>query len=417
MLALYRLFASLYPLSIRLASLFNPKAKAWVEGRRHWRQKLAGWKRGDGPVIWMHCASLGEFEQGRPVLEELNREHPEVQLVLTFFSPSGYEMRKNYPLASGVFYLPPDGKKNANDFMDLLQPDMAIFVKYEFWYDYLKALHQRNIPTMLISGAFRSGQVFFKPWGGLFREMLSFFDRLFVQDETSRQLLGTIGIDRVEAAGDTRIDRVLALAREERPMPLLSSFSAGAKVLVAGSSWAPEEQILEEWLASPASRGWKCIIAPHEIREEHVEALEKRLPGPVARYTQAKEGSTGTARVLILDTIGMLGHAYRYALVAFIGGGFGKGIHNILEPMSHGLPVLFGPRHQKFREAEMLIKGGAAWQVAGTEEFIARMQELSEQDFRTSASGKGLALLHLQAGATKKIVELLGLHLKNPQLR
>ncbi|MFZ2900982.1 MAG: glycosyltransferase N-terminal domain-containing protein [Saprospiraceae bacterium] len=417
MLALYRLFNSLYPLSIRLAGLFNPKAEAWVEGRRHWRQQLADWKRGDGPVIWMHCASLGEFEQGRPVLEELNREYPEAQLVLTFFSPSGYEMRRNYPLASGVFYLPPDGVKNANDFLDLLRPDMAIFVKYEFWYDYLSALHQRNIPTVLISGAFRPGQVFFKPWGGLFREMLSFFDRLFVQDESSRQLLASIGINRVEVAGDTRIDRVLALAKEDKPMPLLESFSAGAGVLVAGSSWAPEEQILEEWLKHPSSQVWKCIIAPHEIREEHILALEKRLGEQVIRFTRAKDAAPAPARVLILDTIGMLGHAYRYGHAAFIGGGFGRGIHNILEPMSQGLPVLFGPRHQKFREAEMLIGGGAAWQVSGAGEFIARMRELTKEDFRASASAKGLALLHLHAGATKKIVEKLGLHLKNPQLR
>jgi 3-deoxy-D-manno-octulosonic-acid transferase len=417
MLALYRLFTSLYPLSIRLAALFNPKAKAWVEGRRHWRQQLADWERGDGPVIWMHCASLGEFEQGRPVLEELNREHPEAQLVLTFFSPSGYEMRKNYTLASGVFYLPPDGVKNASDFLDLLRPDMAIFVKYEFWYDYLKALHQRSIPTVLISGAFRPEQVFFKPWGGLFRAMLSFFDRLFVQDESSRLLLESIGIERVEVAGDTRIDRVLALAAEDKPMPLLESFSAGARVLVAGSSWAPEEQILEEWLKHPSSQTWKCIIAPHEIREEHILALEKRLGEAVIRFTRAKDANPGPARMLILDTIGMLGHAYSYGHAAFIGGGFGKGIHNILEPMSHGLPVLFGPKHQKFREAEMLIGGGAAWQVSGAGEFIDRMQALSEEDFRAAASGKGLTLLHLHAGATKKIVEKLGLHLKNPQLR
>jgi 3-deoxy-D-manno-octulosonic-acid transferase len=417
MLALFRLFTSLYPLAIQLASLFNPKAKAWGEGRRHWRRQLAGWQRGDGPVIWMHCASLGEFEQGRPVLEELNREHAKAQLVVTFFSPSGYEMRKNYPLASGVFYLPPDGVKNANDFLDLLRPDMAIFVKYEFWYDYLKALHQRSIPTMLISGAFRPGQVFFRPWGGLFREMLSFFERLFVQDESSRQLLASIGIDRVEVAGDTRIDRVLALAKEDRPMPLLDNFTAGAKVLVAGSSWAPEEQILEEWLKHPSSQGWKCIIAPHEIREEHIQTLEKQLGEPVIRFTRAKDANPGSARVLILDTIGMLGHAYRYGHAAFIGGGFGKGIHNILEPMSQGLPVLFGPGHQKFREAEMLISGGAAWEVGGAGAFIARMQDLSEEDFRASSSSKGLALLRMHAGATKKIVEKLGLHLKNPQLR
>lgn len=417
MLTIYRLFTFLYPLSIRLAALFNPKAKAWVAGRMHWREDLRRWNRGDGPVIWMHCASLGEFEQGRPVLEELNREHPEAQLVLTFFSPSGFEMRKNYALASGVFYLPPDGAKNANDFLDLLRPDTAIFVKYEFWYEYLNALHHRSIPTVLISAIFRPEQVFFKPWGKLFREMLSFFDRLFVQDEPSRQLLATIGINRVEVAGDTRIDRVLALAKEDKPMPLLDSFSAGARVLVAGSSWPPEDRILEEWLRHPSSQGWKCIIAPHEIQEEHVKELEKKLPGPVIRFTREQDAPATSARVLILDTIGMLGHAYRYGHAAFIGGGFGKGIHNILEPMSHGLPVLFGPRHQKFREAEMLIGGGAAWPVGSAGDFIARMQDLSSEDFRASASGKGLALLRLQAGATKKIAEKLGLHLKNPQLR
>lgn len=416
MLTIYRLFASLYPLAIRLAASFNPKAKAWVEGRRHWRTKLAEWKRGEGPLIWMHCASLGEFEQGRPVLEELDRKYPEAQLVVTFFSPSGYEMRKNYPLASAVFYLPPDGVKNADDFLDLLRPDMAIFVKYEFWYDYLSALRRRGVPTALISAVFRRGQIFFRPWGGLFRRMLGYFDLLFVQDEPSRQLLASIGVSRVEVAGDTRIDRVLALAGEDRPLPLLEAFSSGARVLVAGSAWPPEEQILEEWLKRPSAREWKCIIAPHEIREEHIQALEKRLGEPAIRFTRWGNEPLPPARVLILDTVGLLGHAYRYGYAALVGGGFGKGIHNILEPMSHGLPVLFGPKHHKFREAEMLIGAGAAWQVEGAESFIGRMEELAEEKVRNTASSRGLALLRSHQGATKKIVEKLPLALKNQQL-
>ena len=401
---LYRLFIHLYGLAIRLGAAFHPKAKAWVEGRRHWRQQLQSRPRGEGPLIWMHCASLGEFEQGRPVLEALHREVENVQLVLTFFSPSGYEMRKDYPLADGVFYLPLDTPGNVRDFLDLLQPDAAVFVKYEFWYEILAGLRRRKVPTYLISAVFRPGQVFFRPWGRLFRRMLSFFTGIFVQDEDSRQLLASIGIERVSVAGDTRIDRVLAIAEETGEWPELEQFGKGSQVLVAGSTWGPEEQILTAWLAHPSSKGWKCIVAPHEIREEHLQRLEAQWGPEALRFTRLSGDLPGEVRILILDTIGMLARAYHYGDAAFIGGGFGKGIHNILEPMAHGLPVLFGPKHRKFREAGLLIEAGAAWAVQNEAEFFTRMESLSNTDARKTASEKGLAVLNAHLGATKKIL-------------
>lgn len=378
---------------------------------------MGAWQRGDGKVIWMHCASLGEFEQGRPVLEALHSQYPEVKLVLSFFSPSGFEMRKNFPLAAGVFYLPADSPANARDFLDLLRPDAVIFVKYEFWYYILRETHARKIPAYLISAIFRPDQIFFKPWGSLFREMLSFFDVLFVQNETSCLLIESIGLSSAVVSGDTRIDRVLALSRERKEWPLIEAFSRDSRLLIAGSTWAPDEQILIQWLGHPSSEGWKCMIAPHEIREGHIQSLMRKLDEPVVRFTEGDPALASGARIMILDTIGVLGQTYRQATAAFIGGGFGKGIHNILEPMASGAPVLFGPRHQKFREAELLIEAGAAWSVTDAAAFIERMEALSDDTFRKEASVKGLAVLNKNRGATEKIVQKIGTILKNPQLR
>ena len=407
MILLYRLSLFLYGLVIRLGAGFHPKARAWVEGRAHWRMKLRDWPRPEGRLIWIHCASLGEFEQGRPVMEEIKRRMPEWNLVLTFFSPSGYEMRRNYPLVKGVFYLPLDSPRNARDFLELLRPDVALFVKYEFWYYFWRELKRRRTPTLLISAIFRPGQVFFKPWGGVFREMLNVPTAIFVQDEASRDLLSRIGIKDVIIAGDTRMDRVLSLAREGRDWPILQIFSGNTPVLVAGSTWPPDEEILANWLKDPSSQGWKCIIAPHEIDESTVQSLQHRIPERSLRYTKLSEAEIPESRVLILDTMGMLGSAYRYGRVAYVGGGFGKGIHNILEPMAHGLPVLFGPRYQKFREAHLLIDAGAAWSIEREEDFVERMRFLSQKEDRESASQKGLALLEKHRGATQQIVDFL----------
>lgn len=390
-----------------MGALFHPKAKAWVEGRRNWRQKLGEWQRGEGKLLWMHCASLGEFEQGRPVLEAIRREKPHIRLALTFFSPSGYEMRKNYAVVDGVFYLPLDTPANARDFISLLRPDMAIFVKYEFWYFFWRELGNRGIPTLLISAIFRPGQVFFQTWGRFFRNMLSLPERIFVQDEVSKGLLDTIGVKGSVVAGDTRIDRVLAMAEEKKEWKLLDDFCREGKILIAGSAWPPDEQILAKWLRDPSSYGWKCILAPHEIGEDSIRSLMQRLGEPAVRFTGRPENNIAKARVLILDTIGMLAFVYRYGHVACIGGGFGKGIHNILEPMAQGLPVLFGPRHEKFREALLLQEAGAAWAFGNVEEFIKRMSFLSIEENRIEASEKGLAVLRRHQGATRLIVNYL----------
>ena len=403
---IYLLSLHAYGLLIKLGALFHPKAKAWVEGRKNWRQKLGAWQRGEGKLLWMHCASLGEFEQGRPVLEAIRREMPDIRLVLTFFSPSGYEMRKNYATVDGVFYLPLDTPANARDFLGLLRPDMAVFVKYEFWHFFWKELGNRGIPTLLISAIFRPGQAFFQFWGGFFRKMLFLPDRIFVQDEASKGLLDRIGVTGAVVAGDTRIDRVLAMAEEKKEWKLLDDFCRDGKILVAGSAWPPDEQILVKWLRDPSSKGWKCILAPHEIGEETIHSLIQRLGEPAIRFTEAGN-EQAAARILILDTIGMLAFVYRYGHVAYIGGGFGKGIHNILEPMAQGLPVLFGPRHEKFREAILLQEAGAAWAFRNAEEFIKRMAFLTNEENRKEASEKGLAVLRRQQGATGLIIEYL----------
>jgi len=401
---LYLLAILLYGLAIRLGALFHPKAKAWAEGRKDWRKALGNWERGPGKVLWMHCASLGEFEQGRPIIERVRGEMPGVKVALTFFSPSGYEMRKNYPLADGVFYLPLDTPANARDFLEMLRPDMAVFVKYEFWYFFWKELKKRSIPMVLVSAVFRPGQVFFRPWGGIFREMLRMPEQIFVQDESSAKLLGQQGIKTALVAGDTRIDRVLAMAQEIKEWPALEDFCRDAKVFIAGSAWPPDERLLESWLRHPSSRQWKCIIAPHEIREESIRQMEQALDEPVIRFTRPEGQDLAGGRILILDTVGMLAFAYRYGKAAYIGGGFGKGIHNILEPMAQGLPVLFGPKHHKFREAGLLIHAGAAWAVGSADELIDRINFLSQEENRKLAAEKGLAVLRQNQGATAKIV-------------
>jgi 3-deoxy-D-manno-octulosonic-acid transferase len=359
----------------------------------------------------MHCASLGEFEQGRPVLEALHKEVPDARLILTFFSPSGFEMRKNYPLATGgVFYLPLDGPASARDFLDIVRPEAAIFVKYEFWYFYLRELKNRGVPTVLVSAIFRKEQAFFKLWGGWFRKMLGYFSALFVQDEASRELLDQIGVKNVEVAGDTRIDRVLDVAQEAMEWPVLDRFCAGARVLVAGSVWPPDERLLQAWLSDAVSEGWKCILAPHEIEEEHILGLTRTLPGPVVRYTAAAKGGPVEGRVMLLDTVGMLASAYRYGELAYVGGGFGKGIHNVLEPMAHGLPVFFGPRHEKFREARLLIESGAAFPVRSEAGFVKKFGEICSKSDISLASQAGMEILERNKGATLRISAYIAGH-------
>lgn len=388
-------------------ALFHPKARQWIAGRKNLLPQLSEKIDPARPVIWMHCASLGEFEQGRPVLEQLRQSYPQYQIVLSFFSPSGYEIRKEYPQADLVTYLPLDTPRNARRWVAALQPKVAIFVKYEFWYHYMQALQNTDCTKLLIAASFRPSQPFFQVYGAFFRKTLRAFDHLFVQEKKDQQLLQQIKSPPVSVAGDPRIDRVLQLAKEARSFPLIEQFARHHSVLVLGSSWPPEEEILADYLRNQPESTWKIIIAPHDIREGHLRAIEKTLPIPCLRYSQATLEEVRAARILLIDNIGMLSALYRYGRVAFIGGGFGAGIHNTLEPIAFGLPVLFGPRYQKFAEARALLASGGAFRVLdgiGLGEYLSVLENKAAYE---EASTQAKNYLHQHRGATQQILNFL----------
>ncbi|WP_256001808.1 3-deoxy-D-manno-octulosonic acid transferase [Pedobacter deserti] len=361
MLWLYNISIQLYSLALRLFSLFHPKARLLARGRKRTFPEIERRLDGSTKHIWFHFASLGEFEQGRPVLEMLREQHPEKPVVITFFSPSGYEVRKNYPNAEGVFYLPADTAANARKFVRLVNPEIAVFTKYEFWYHYFSALHARQIPLILISCIFRPNQIYFKWYGGFNRKILRFVSHFFIQNVESAFLLRRIKVSNLTLSGDTRFDRVAQLADTAAQIPLAARFSMGQPVLVAGSTWEADENLLFELVqAYPI---WKFIIAPHEVGAANIGRLLKQFPASKTfTQLQAEESVAEKldTQVLIIDSIGMLSSLYRYGNIAYIGGGFGAGIHNTLEAAAFGLPIIFGPKYQKFQEAKDLIKAGAA---------------------------------------------------------
>lgn len=382
--ALYYLAIQAYGLLLGLAAVFHAKARLWVSGRKDWQGRLqAAVHAKQGDWIWLHAASLGEFEQGRPLLEALRKQYPEKRILLSFFSPSGYEMRKDYQGADYVCYLPLDTAKNAQLWMDILQPKMVFFVKYEFWYYYLKVVRQEKIPTYLVSGIFRPNQAFFKPWGGLFREMLEAFELFFLQNEASANLLQSIGFENTLIAGDTRIDRVLAIKAEAKSYPKVEKFIKNAPTLVIGSSWAADEQQYLPFIKDKLlPNGWKIILAPHEVDKLHIQQLENRLKGfSYQKYSELKDAKVEPteAKILIVDNIGMLSSLYAYAQMAYVGGGFGKGIHNILEAAVYEIPVFFGPKHKKFAEAEELLKLELAFEVRKTADFYRFFDKLDQK--------------------------------------
>jgi 3-deoxy-D-manno-octulosonic-acid transferase len=371
---IYTIIIYAYTGLINIVSLFNDKASLWVEGRRIWSSKLLENIVPGEKIIWFHCASLGEFEQGRPVMEMLKDKAPDFKIVLTFFSPSGYEIRKNYKFADYICYLPADTPGNASEFIEILKPTIAVFVKYEFWNNFISELSRRNISLYLISGIFRPGQHFFKWYGGFFRKMLKKFTHIFVQDKKSFELLQGLGIDNITIAGDTRFDRVSQIVAAAKEIPVIEKFRGGEKLFLSGSSWSQDEEIITQYITNHPGR-MKWVFAPHEIDEQNIERLEKLIKVKVVRYSQYNE-ETADARVLIIDNIGMLSSAYKYAYIAAIGGGFGKGIHNILEPACWGIPVIFGPNHSKFREAVDLKNVGGAKPFSSYNDFEKIMNEL-----------------------------------------
>ena len=410
MTLLYDFALFCYALLLRLAAPFVPKAAAWVAGRRGLLPRLAGALADDpAPRVWFHCASLGEFEQGRPLMEAYRRAHPGTKIVLTFFSPSGYAVRQDWPGADYVFYLPLDTRAHARAFLDAVRPRLAVFVKYEFWYHFLAEARRRGVPAVVVSAIFRPEQVFFRPWGGFFRRTLGLLTRIFTQNEASAALLRSIGLARVSAAGDTRFDTVAATAlAPPRPLPLVEAFVAdGAPVLVVGSAWPEDLPALGPLLRRHAGRV-RVLLAPHEITEAHLLQIEAALPGQVLRYSRAAAGTVAGARLLLFDNVGLLSQLYRFGRFAYIGGAFGKGLHNTLEAAAFGLPLFFGPAYGKFQEAVDLVALGCATPVRTPDELEkAFVRLLNDETLRLKMQDLALDYVHQQAGATARIMEEL----------
>ena len=361
----------------------------------------------DSRIIWFHCSSLGEFEQGRPVMEKIREILPDRKILLTFYSPSGYEIRKNYSGADYIFYLPLDTKKNAEKFLDFIRPEVALFVKYEYWYHFISALKRRNIKIYLISGIFRSDQVFFKYYGKWFRKILGCFHHLFIQDDDSARLLKSIGIENFTVAGDTRFDRVFAIAEKAPPLPLISHFTADHLTLVAGSTWPEDEEIIIRFI-NEYKPEIKLIIAPHEIHERNIRHLEEKIQLKTTRYTSAENQEISGANVLIIDTVGILSSIYQFGNLAFIGGGFGKGIHNTLEAAIFGIPVIFGPNYKKFREAVSLIHHEGGFSVQDYQSFSNILIRLTTDISLLETCGENAkAYILSELGATARIVDIV----------
>ncbi|WP_407428969.1 3-deoxy-D-manno-octulosonic acid transferase [Arcticibacter sp.] len=393
-----------------MSQAFNVKAKAWVKGRKNLFQKMKQEVNSEKQHIWFHFASLGEFEQGRPVIEKVKSDYPGYPVVITFFSPSGYELRKNYALADHVFYLPLDTRRNASQFVDIINPKLAIFTKYEYWYHFFSELNRRSIPLIVISAIFRDDQIFFKWYGGLHRAMLRKVSRLFVQDAASISMLENIGITHASIGGDTRFDRVASNARQPKDFQLVREFCGSANVLVAGSTWPEDENILSK--AIERFEEWKFIIAPHEIKPDKLKAFESLLPANTyLRYSELKENGlpdeTKKWRILIIDNIGMLSSLYQYGQIAYIGGGFGVGIHNTLEAAAFGLPIIFGPNYKRFLEAKMLIAENAAFSIKNKDELLEVLNKLKEIDFRRESGNAAKKLVLNNTGATEAIFSYL----------
>ena len=410
---LYNLGISGYKTAVRLASVKNRKARLLLDGQARTFDYLRERLDPAGGYIWIHVSSLGEFEQGHPLIELIRRERPEARLLLTFFSPSGYEVRKNYDQVDAVCYLPFDLPGNVRQFLDLVKPSMAIFVKYEFWGNYLRELHRREVPTFSVSAIFRPGQVFFKPWGGKMRKMLDCFTTLFVQNEESRKLLQGIGIEQVKVCGDTRFDRVAHVREQAKQFPVIEEFVSNARMTaVLGSSWEPDEDLMIPYFN--AHPGMKLIIAPHEFDRERLLTLMSRIERPCGLYSQTQADAASQLDCIIIDTFGMLSSLYRYGQLAMVGGGFGSGIHNINEAAVYGIPVVFGPNYGKFSEANDLIACGGSFTVSNADEFTAVMDQLLSDPDQLHRSGT-IAEQYIQShlGATQLIYNQIKHYIKD----
>ena len=410
MKSIYLFFIRLYPLVVQLVGLSNAKARLWVAGRKDIFKKLNGVFTGNQqPVVWMHCASLGEFEQGKPVLEKLRNENPAAKILLTFFSPSGYEIRKDYKGADWIFYLPMDSPSNAKRFLDLVQPQLIVFVKYEFWYYYLTEAKQRAIPLLLVSGIFRDKQSFFKWYGGFYRQMLYCFTHFFVQNNHSAQLLASIGIRaNVTISGDTRFDRVIDIATHFTPISLIEQFIGNHPVIVAGSTWTDDDEELDHY--ANTHPGTRFIIAPHDIGESRIKECLALYRNAVLFSELIKTGVTEEKNhILIIDNIGLLSRLYHYATVCYVGGGFGNdGVHNVLEAAVYNKPVVIGPVYEKFVEAIGLVEAGGAFSIENALELEQTCDQLMEQgEYYQEACTNAGRFVQEYAGATSAVMDYI----------
>lgn len=405
---MYELFIILYNIGVWVASFFSKKVRTMWKGEHRTFRVLREKIDPNAMYIWFHAASLGEFEQGRPIMEAIRREHPGYKILLTFFSPSGYEVRKNYDGADVVVYLPIDTKRNARRFLRLTNPVMAFFIKYEFWSNYLHMLKERHVPTFSVSSIFRPNQIFFRAYGKGYGKVLDCFTHFFVQNEESRDLLKSIGIDCVSVTGDTRFDRVLQIRDAGKSLPIVENFVGGTAeerphVFIAGSSWPPDEDIFIRYFNE--HRDWKLIIAPHVIGDDHMKQILGKLERKAVRYTEATTENVVGAECLIIDCFGLLSSIYRYADVTYVGGGFGVGIHNVLEAAVWGKPVIFGPNNKNFQEAQGLLKACGGFEITSYDDFVGVMRKLADEKALEQSRERAGGFVESLAGATRQIMK------------
>lgn len=404
---LYNIGIQGYYLLIRISSLRNKKAQKWINGRRDIFTKLQQTIVPGEPLLWFHASSLGEFEQGRPVIESIKQRNPGYKILLTFFSPSGYELRKNYPKADYVFYLPLDTRKNAARFLDIVKPEKVFFIKYEFWFNFLTELRKRQVPTYIFSALFRPSQIFFKPWGKWFRKALLTFEKIFVQNQESFSILNKYGFNNVQICGDTRLDAVGGIADAAPRLEKMEQFCGNEKPIIAGSTWKEDEDLFIRFI-NETNSGTKFIVAPHEVNEQSIERITNALNKPYVLYSKASKEELSRSEVLIVDGYGYLISLYRYGKFAYVGGGFTDGIHSILEPAAFGLPVIFGPDYYKFQEAHDLLKLGAASTVSDYQGLASVFyQYLSNPKALSSSAEIAQNYVSKNRGASEQIVKHL----------
>ncbi|PWL40488.1 3-deoxy-D-manno-octulosonic acid transferase [Flagellimonas aquimarina] len=400
----YNFLISISWIVIKVIALFNTKMKLFVSGRKGIFQQLNLKISKNDRFIWMHVASLGEYEQGLPILEKTKLNYPSHKIILTFFSPSGYEVKKNTPIADIVIYLPMDTKSNVKRFLDMVKPELAIFIKYEIWPNYLYGLKQRNIPVILVSAIFSNRQIFFKPFGGFMRNGLKAFAHFFVQDKKSKDLLSSIGFENITVGGDTRFDRVSEILKQNNHLDFMNEFKNDGLCLVAGSTWPEDEEILADWINS-TNEQIKCVIAPHTIKETHVQKLKTNISKKTVCFSKIEGEVLSTFDVIIIDNIGLLTKIYSYADIAYVGGAFETGLHNTLEPAVNGIPVVIGPNYSGFKEAEDLVSKKGIYVVTSKEEFKELMARLIDDgDFRERTGKINSKYINKNIGATAQVI-------------